>query len=104
MRHPWWWKGIKVVEVVRGVNWTVGEMLGLAMLGDEDEKDNRKTGLGWGKALVLLHNLATEITDYIMCRLDQPTITLLRKVRRVVRGDMVEEGGLCSYSCLQSTA
>ena len=58
---------------------------------DRDEKDNRQTG--WGKALVLLYNLATEMTDHITCRLDQPTITLLRKVRRVARGDMVEEKG-----------
>ena len=87
-RHPGWWKGSKVVEVVRGVDWTVGEMLGEAMkqvwncwvVMDRDEKDNRQNG--WGKALVLLHNLATEITDHITCMLDQPTITLLRKVRR----------------------
>ena len=30
-RHPGWWKGSKVVEVVRGVDWTVGEVLGEAM-------------------------------------------------------------------------
>ena len=36
---------------------------------------------GWGKALVWLHNLATDVT----CKLDQPTITLLRKIIRVAR-------------------
>ena len=46
---------------------------------------------GWGKALVWLHNLATEVSDHITCRLDQPTVTLLRKISRVARGDMVGE-------------
>ena len=74
-RHPGWWKGSKVVEVVRGVDWTVGEMLGEAMkqvwncwvVMDRDEKDNRQTG--WGKALALLYNLVTEMSDHITCRL-----------------------------------
>lgn len=39
-------------------------------------------GPGW------VHNFATEVTDHITCRLEQPTITLLRKVGRVARGDM----------------
>ena len=38
-----------------------------------------------------LHNLATEATDHITFLLVQPTITLLRKVRRVARGHMVRE-------------
>ena len=36
-----------------------------------------------------LNNLATEATDHITFKLDQPTITLLRKVRMVARGHIV---------------
>ena len=94
-RHPEWWKHRKVLEVVKGLNWSLGDMLGEAVklvwnswvvLKDKDSQES-----GWGKALVLLHNLATEVIDHITCKLDQPTITLLRKVRRVARGDMVGE-------------
>jgi hypothetical protein len=95
-RHPEWWKGNKVLEVVKGLDWTVGEMLGEAVkqvwncwVVLRKDKDNMETG--WGKALLWLHNLATEVTDHITCRLDQPTITLLRKVRRVARGDTIRE-------------
>ena len=94
-RHPEWWKHRKVLEVVKGLNWSLGDMLGEAVklvwnswvvLKDKDSQES-----GWGKALVLLHNLATEVIDHITCKLDQPTITLLRRVRRVARGDMVGE-------------
>ena len=47
--------------------------------------------IGWGKALVWLHNLAEEVLDHITCRLDQPTFTLLMKISRVARGEMVGE-------------
>ena len=40
----------------------------------------------WGKVLVVWLHLASVATDHITCKLDQPTITLLRKVRRVARG------------------
>ena len=46
---------------------------------------------GWAKSLVWLHNLATEVTDHITCNLDQPTITLIRNVRRLARGHMLGE-------------
>ena len=64
-RHPDWWKTCQVLEVVRGLDWTEGDMM--------------------GEAVKLVWNSATEATDHIACKLDQPTITLLRKVRRVAR-------------------
>ena len=90
-RHPDWWKTCQVLEVVRGLDWTEGDMMGEAVklvwnswVVLKDTGGSMETG--WGKALVWLHNLATEATDHIACKLDQPTITLLRKVRRVARG------------------
>ena len=93
-RKPDWWRNDKVMEVVKSVDWTVGIMLSEAIKMTWNswvvrKKENKD--LGWGKALVLLHNLGTDVVDHITCKLEQPTITLLRKVRRVVRGHMVQE-------------
>jgi hypothetical protein len=86
-----------VGEVVRGLDWTEGDMMGEAVKLVFNSWVVLKKDTGgsmdswWGKALVWLHNLATEATDHFTCKLDQPTITLLRKVRRVARGHMVGE-------------
>jgi hypothetical protein len=96
-RHPDWWKTCQVVEVVRGLDWTEGDMMGEAVklvwnswvVLKKDTGGSMETG--WGKALVWLHNLATEATDHITFKLDQQTITLLMKVRRVAKGHMVRE-------------
>ena len=31
-RHPDWWKTCQVLEVVRGLDWTEGDMLGEAVM------------------------------------------------------------------------
>ena len=86
-----------MVEVVRGLDWTEGDMMGEAVklvwnswvVLKKDTGGSMETG--WAKALVWRHNLATEVTDYITCNLDEPTITLIKKVRRVARGHMIGE-------------
>ena len=95
-RKPDWWRNDKVVKVVKSVDWTVGLMLSEAikMVWNSwvvvvRKKENKEPG--WGKALVWLHNLGTDVVDHITCKLEQPTITLLRKVRRVARGHTVQE-------------
>ena len=88
-RKPDWWQDEKVVEVVRRVEWRIGDMLGEAVKMTWNswvvvvaKMDGRECG--WGKALVWLHNIGTDVVDHITCKLEQPTITLLRKIRRVV--------------------
>ena len=95
-RKPDWWRNDKVVKVVKSVDWTVGLMLSEAikMVWNSwvvvvRKKENKEPG--WGKALVWLHNLGTDVVDHITCKLEQPTITLQRKVRRVARGHTVQE-------------
>ena len=95
-RKPDWWRNDKVVKVVKSVDWTVGLMLSEAikMVWNSWVVVVRKKECkepGWGKALVWLHNLGTDVVDHITCKLEQPTITLLRKVRRVARGHIVQE-------------
>ena len=95
-RHPDWWKTYQMVEVVRGLDWTEGDMMGVSVKLVLNSWVKKHTGgsmdSAWGKALVVwLHNVATEATDHIKCNLDQPTIILLTKVRRVASGHMVGE-------------
>ena len=87
-----------MVEVVRGLDWTEGDMMGVAVKLVLNSWVVLKKDTGgsmdsaWGKVLVVwLHNLASVATDHITCKLDQPTIILLRKVRRVASGHMVGE-------------
>ena len=68
------------------MDWTAGDMMCDAVKLVWDSSMVLKTGLG--EAVVWLQNLATEVKDHIICKLDQPTITLLWKIRGVARGHM----------------
>ena len=76
-RHPDWWKTCQVLEVVWGLDWTEGYMMGgsVKLVWNSWVVLKKDTGCsmetGCGEALVWLHNLATQVIDHITCKLGQ---------------------------------
>ena len=66
-----------MLEVVWGLDWTEGYMMGgsVKLVWNSWVVLKKDTGCsmetGWGEALVWLHNLATQVIDHITCKLGQ---------------------------------
>ena len=66
-----------MLEVVWGLDWTEGYMMGgsVKLVWNSSVVLKKDTGcsmeIGWGEALVWLHNLASQDIDHITCKLGQ---------------------------------